>query len=253
MRTVQEFFTSNKSGLVLPLITSFLILASPFTILQIPRPLAQSLPKQIGRLNDYGNILTMGDQRDLEEKIKQLGEEGIGLTILISNYDPFSEPSIYANEIRNEWGIRGEEKESLIVFVRDEDEDWSVRTFLRPVVTNLFSSGELAEYQDSIKAMTEDGDIRDATREAVLRIYREAFPPKVDPENESTRNSNGLLIYIIAGASGGVVLVVLFLRWEGRRRCPRCGARLETSSYQDDLSGSTTERHCPACGYHERD
>lgn len=250
MKIVHAFFTSSNRRHHLAIVVLLLLLSIPI------HPLTNivsgaSLPKQIGRLNDYGNVLTMEDQEDIEKKLNQLSQKGIGLTILISKFDPFSEPGIYASEIRREWGIRKEKDESLIVFVR-EGESWAVRTFLRPGVTNLFSSGGLVEYQDSITENAEQDDVREAVRKAVSLIHREAFPPEREPVEESSGGSNGLLIYIIAGGSGGLILVVLVLRWEGRRRCPRCGARLETVRTRGGSYQGNPERHCPECGYHER-
>lgn len=192
----------------------------------------------------------MDDQRKLEKTLTELKEKGIGLTVLISRYDPYSDPNIYASEIRRKWGISGDRDESLIVFVR-EGEDWKVRTYLRPRVTNSFEAGELAKYIDSLRKKVKNGEVRVAVMEAVLKIHRNIFPPTVEKTGEKTGDGSQLWVYLIAGISGGVALLAGLLFWEGRRRCPRCGSKLETIDTQSHLNGEGAERHCPECGYHE--
>lgn len=249
MKIVHEFFTYNKSSTILAFALIFFTLPLSFTLLQNRNASGVSLPGRIGRLNDYGNILTMENQRELEEKLTELEEKGVGVTILVSSYDPFSDPNIYASEIRSKWGIRDDRNESLIVFVQEED--WKVRTYLRPQVTNSFQSGELAEYNDSIKKRVKNGEVRQAVMEAVSGIHENVFPPAVEETTGKTSEPLPLWVYLTGGISGGIILLLGILFWEGRRRCPRCGSRLETVNTQSHLNGNSTERHCPECGYHE--
>ncbi|MFP4631514.1 MAG: TPM domain-containing protein [Candidatus Acetothermia bacterium] len=247
MRTARAFSTYVKSGLVLVCsLTLFILTSSPGTS-PTARSEPSTLPKRIGRLNDYANVLTMEDQRSLEGKIQELEEEGIGLTVLISRHDPYSEPGAYASEIRREWGIREKKNESLIVFV-EEDDGWAVKTFLRQSITGLFSSGELRAYQDSVRKTTENGDVREATLESVNLIHQEAFPGEEVSNEEEKGESSPTLVLLVAGISGGLVLITAVIIWEARHRCPRCGSRLETVNF----GAGESERHCPECGYHER-
>lgn|GEM_PF-971666 len=250
MKIVHEFSTYNKSTPLLAFALIIFTLTLSFALLQNRNASGISLPGQIGRLNDYGNVLTMGNQRELEEKLTELEGKGVGLTILVSSYDPFSDPNIYASEIRSKWGIREERNESLIVFVQ-EGEGWKVRTYLRPQVTNSFPSGELAAYNDFIRKQVKNGEVRKAVMEAVSRIHKNVFPPAVETTTEETNESIQLWVYLTGGISGGIVLLLGILFWEGRRRCPRCGSRLETVDTQSYLNEDGTERHCPECGYHE--
>jgi len=250
VKIVHELFTYNKSSTLLAFSLVFFILPLAFVLLQNPNASGISLPGKIGRLNDYGNILTMENQRELEEKLTKLEEKGVGLTILVSSYDPFSDPNIYASEIRSKWGIREDRDESLIVFVQ-EGEDWKVRTYLRPQVTNSFPSGELATYNDLIGKQVKNGEVRKAVMEAVSRIHENVFPAPVETTPEETSGAIQLWVYLTVGISAGVVLLLGILVWEGRRRCPRCGSKLETVDIQGHLNGDSTERHCPECGYHE--
>jgi len=250
VKIVHEFFTYNKSTTLLAFALIFFTLPLSFALLQNYNASGISLPGRIGRLNDYGNILTMENQRELEKQLTELEGKGVGLTILVSSYDPFSDPNIYASEIRSKWGIREDRNESLIVFVK-ENENWKVRTYLRPQVTNSFPSGELAEYNDLIKKQVKNGEVRKAVMEAVSRIHENVFPPAVETTTEETNESIQLWVYLTGGISGGVLLLLGILFWEGRRRCPRCGSRLETINTQIHLNEDGTERRCPECGYHE--
>lgn len=251
MKIVREFFTYNKSASTLAFLLLFIIFSLSVITLQTSISFGVSLPGKIGRLNDYANVLTMDDQRELEEKLTELEEKGAGITILVSRYDPYSDPNIYASEVRSKWGIREDRSESLIVFVQ-EGEDWKVRTYLRPQVTNSFPSGELGEYNNLIRKKVKNRDIREAVKEAVSRIHENVFPPPTEKTTERTSKTIQLWVYLTAGIAGGVVLLLGLLFWEGRRRCPRCGSRLEKARTQAHLNGDKTERHCPECGYHEK-
>ncbi len=250
MKIVHEFSTYNKSTTLLAFALIFFTLTLSFALLQDRNASGISLPGRIGRLNDYANILTMENQRELEKKLTELEGKGVGLTILVSSYDPFSDPNIYASEIRSKWGIREDRNESLIVFVQ-EAEDWKVRTYLRPQVTNSFPSGELAKYNDLIRKQVKNGEVRKAVMGSVSRIHENVFPQPVEETAAETGDSLQLWVYLTGGISGGVVLLLGILFWEGRRRCPRCGSRLETIDTQSHLNGEGAERHCPECGYHE--
>jgi uncharacterized membrane protein YgcG len=250
VKIAHEFFTYNKSVSTLAFLLLFLTLPLSITTLQTSNSFGVSLPGKIGRLNDYANVLTMDDQRELEKKLTELKEKGVGVTILVSSYDPFSDPNIYSSEVRSKWGIRKDRNESLVVFVQ-EGENWKVRTYLRPQVTNTFPSGKLAEYNDLIRKQVKNGEVRQAVIEAVSGIHENVFPPAVEKTKEETGSEVQLWVYLTAGISGGVVLLMGVLFWEGKRRCPRCGSRLEKVKTQSHLNGNDSERHCPECGYHE--
>lgn len=250
MKIVREFFTYDKSASTLAFLLLYIIFPLSIITLQTSISLGVSLPGKIGRLNDYANVLTMDDQRELEKQLTELEEKGVGITILVSRYDPFSDPNIYASEVRSKWGIRENRNESLIVFVQ-EGEDWKVRTYLRPQVTNSFPSGELGEYNDLIRKKVKNREIRETVKEAVSRIHENVFPPPEEETTERTSETIQLWVYLTAGIAGGVVLLLGLLFWEGRRRCPRCGSRLEKVVTQDRLNRGSTELHCPECGYHE--
>ena len=202
-------------------------------------------------MNDYGNILTMEDQRDLRAKINELEEaKGIGLTLLISTRDPYQNPDIYASRIRSKWDLRGKRNESFILFLQ-EGSGWAVRTFFSTSLLNLFTAEEIKRYQETLSGRAEDNDIRMGVLHGINTIYKKAFPSEPVP-SEKTDGSSGLpAVYIILGGTvGGILLVFLLIRWEAMRRCPECGSRMKISRSRSDF-GEETVKHCPECGYSE--
>lgn len=193
----------------------------------------------------------MEDQRELEDKIEQLSTREIGLTVLISRRDPYSNPNIYASEIQTKWNLRAQTGESFVVFVQ-EREKWAIRLFLRPAVTNLFSSSEITKFQRALQKKVENNEIRSAVNYLVSRIHRQAFPPATEQNIPQEKRSGGFFLYLAIGIGGGLIIIVMLLWWEGRRRCPRCGSRLEITRTFDEITGRKTEKSCPECGYHER-
>ncbi|MBS3791887.1 hypothetical protein KGY77_04485 [Candidatus Bipolaricaulota bacterium] len=231
---------------------SFIIVLVLGVISLVPLPaLSISLPDKIGRLNDYGNVLTIEDQRTLKEKITQLEDEEIGLNLLVSTRDPYLNPDIFASKIRAKWGIREERNENFIVFVREEG-SWAVRTFFTTSLLNLFSAEGLKDYQERLRKKASSGEIRTGTIYAVNTVYSKAFPPNKEETNQPAEEAEGLpLLYtIIGGTAGGIILLTVLIRWEAMRRCPHCGSRLTISRVNDEFTEETI-KNCPECGYSE--
>jgi len=209
-----------------------------------------SLPDKIGRLNDYGNVLTMADQKDLQNKIAQLNDKNIELTLLISTRDPYLNPDIFASKIRAKWGLFGNQSESFLLFVR-EREGWAIRTFFTANLLDLFTAEELKKYQETLRKRANSGEIRSGTLYAINTIHREAFPPEKEA-NESGTSEFPLILIISGGIAGGVILLTLLIRWEAMRRCPQCGSRLNISRTRTEFTEETV-KNCPECGYSEID
>jgi predicted RNA-binding Zn-ribbon protein involved in translation (DUF1610 family) len=230
--------------------TSFLLVLILGAIISTPSvALSIRLPDQIGRLNDYGNVLTMEDQGELRRKIDLLQDKQINLTVLISTRDPYMNPDIFASKLRAKWDLRGQQNENFLVFVREAD-GWAVRTFFATNLLNLFSAADLKNYQDRLRSKAENGEIRTGTIYAVNAIYRKAFPPERDTDEETEETDGIPLIYLLGGSIGGVLLIVLLVRWEAMRRCPECGSRLTITRSRTEF-GEETIKNCPECGYRE--
>lgn len=205
----------------------------------------------MGKLNDYANVLTVTDQRNIEEKVEQLNDKGIGLTVLVSKRNPFASSEMYASEIRSKWGLRTTGSDSLIVFVKQQD-SWAVESFLQPDLTGLFTTPQLTELRNRLNSQVEDGEIRSAFLHLIDQIHRKAFPPAKSEEKPPPEGNGWSVINLIFGIVGGAVAILFFLWWEGKRRCPRCGNRLELNRTRNDFSGAEKHKSCPECGYGER-
>ena len=246
MKIVLEYYTSGKnpsflaSVIILSLIGIFLSSIGSYPI---------SLPKRIGKINDYGNVLTRRDRQKLSDQLDQLNAKGIDLILLISTRDPYLNPNIFTSKIRAKWGIRGEKAKSLVVFVKESDK-WAVRIFLTTETTNLFSPEGLTKCRDSLETKADAGDIRSGAMYAINHLYRKAFPPvKSTGSGQNEKNGMGW-VYIVSGIAGGILLLGALLRWEGMNRCPRCGTRLKTSK-GNRQARKETEKYCPECGYRD--
>lgn len=191
----------------------------------------------------------MEDQGELRRKIDLLQDKQINLTVLISTRDPYMNPDIFASKIRAKWDLRGQQNENFLVFVREGD-GWAVRTFFATNLLNLFSAADLKNYQDRLRSKAENGEIRTGTIYAVNAIYRKAFPPERDTDEETEETDGIPLIYLLGGSIGGVLLIVLLVRWEAMRRCPECGSRLTITRSRTEFGGETI-KNCPECGYRE--
>ena len=176
-------------------------------------------------------------------------EKKINLTVLISTRDPYLNPDIFASKIRAKWGLQGKQNESFLVFVRERDE-WAIRTFFATNLLNLFSPADLENYQERLSKKAESGEIRSGTIYAVNTIYRKAFPPVKDPQEETEETGGIPLIYLIGGSIGGALLILLLIRWEAMRRCPECGSRLTIYRSRTQF-GEETVKNCPECNYRE--
>ncbi|MCF7876038.1 hypothetical protein K9M06_03185 [Candidatus Bipolaricaulota bacterium] len=244
MKIVLEYYTSGKNPsflalvIILSLIGIFLSSIGAYPI---------SLPKRIGKVNDYGNVLTRRDRQKLSDKLDQLNGKGIDLILLISTRDPYLNPNIFTSKIRAKWGIRGETAKSLVVFIRESDK-WAVRIFLTTETTNLFSPEGLTKYRDSLETKAEAGEIRSGAMYAVNHLYRKAFPPVKTTSSEKNKKNGMGWVYIVSGIAGGILLLGTLLRWEGMNRCPRCGSRLKTSK---GTWREGKEKYCPECGYRD--
>ena len=208
-----------------------------------------SLPQQIGRINDYGNVLTREDREELARSLQELAERGIRVNLLISLRDPYRNPNLYTSKIRAKWGIRGESAESLIVFVKESD-GWKLGIFLTPAASNLFSPEGLTEYREKLEEKAEAGEIRTGSRYAINHMYVKAYPPARKTEANKEEEEGLPWIYIASGVAGGIILLGLGIRWEAMHRCPRCGSRLKKTRMPGGESQGG-EKHCPECGYRE--
>lgn len=249
MKTVREFYTYDNALHTL----TILLLVLTFATLSIPKVSGKTLPRKIGRINDYGNVLGVGDHEKLEKKLHRLHSQGKGLTILISLRDPYSNSNQFGFEISKKWNIYNNPAESLFVFIREE-QGWVVSFSFSPPLANLFSNTQdHRSFQKETRDKTRVGDIRKAVMESVNRIYSLQFSPdKSKAPSEEKNTCNKSLYYVVGGILLFILLLLLIVR-EARMRCPKCGARMKITVFNSEFAGKQREKYCPRCGYYERD
>jgi len=249
VKIVREFYTSAELKYTSRAL--FFFIASALIIYGV-NTLAINLPEKIGRLNDYANVLRVGDHKDLENKLDRLSSRGKGLTILISLTDPYNNPGRYGFEISRKWGIYGDSQESLIVFVKGGG-SWHVSFFLTPSILETFPGGESStEYREKVREKVKAGNIRSATITSIDRIYfLEFFPEREANAGDEEEKGGSYLLYYILGATGGFLLLSALVIREARIRCPECGSRMDITISHTNYAGTIREKRCPKCGYYE--
>lgn len=213
--------------------------------------LAVSLPRSVGRINDFANLLSIEDRKDIQGWMEPISERGLQLTILASRRDPYSDPDKYFGEIREKWDVEG----GFILFVK-EGEGWKTVSFLgQKIRAVLRSKGLLDDYLEKIEDRTANGEIRDAILFSVRRLS-----DAVTGEVKAEREKNGLdfssffaLPLIVLGSFFVLFAFYGLLRWEVSRRCPECGVRMQVTK-EDPYTGSSyriISKQCRNCGYRE--
>ncbi len=220
-----------------------------FPFLFCPTVIATRLPGKIGRINDYANVLRVGDHSELEDKLTELANLEMGLTILISLNDPYNNPDRYGFEVSRKWGLSNDPNEGLIVFVK-EDDCWKASFSLSGQLTGSFS-GEVSygEFQNEIRSKVESGEVRDAVLESVNTLYALQFRSGSTEANNGESSEKGYLLYFVVGGALLLVIVVFLVIREARLHCPKCGSRMKVTG----AGPGRREKYCPRCGYYERE
>lgn len=247
MRIAREFSTFNSYSRIKVASSILAFILSLITIMSLTT-LSIQLPSKIGRLNDYANVLRVGDHADLEMKLDELSSRGKELTILVSRNDPYRNPDRFGFEISRKWGIYKSPDESLIVIVH-ENGGWRVSLSLSPSITGIFpDEGTYREFQNQIRDLVKEGNIRKAVLTSVNRFYNLLFNPDSETDVDKDPGGGGIILYFIIGGVGLFVLLTTLIVREARLRCPKCGSRMEVHS--SGVYGR--EKYCPRCGYHEQ-
>ena len=213
--------------------------------------LSVSLPRPIGKVNDFANLLSIQDRENIQEWMKPISESNIQLTVLASRRDPYSNPAEYFSKITDKWNIEG----GFILFVEEFD-GWQTVSFLGNEIRGVLrSKGILESYKDRIEEKTAEGKIR----EAILFSYKQlsnAITGKVEVDESDgifKLDSVPVIPFIILG--GFLVLLAFYslLRWEITRRCPKCGVRMNLTNEKPYPSSSyrIITKKCNNCGYRE--
>jgi uncharacterized membrane protein YgcG len=205
---------------------------------------AAPLPRPIGQLCDYGNVL----DRHGRERINALIEEAksrsaIEVTILASWENPYEDIDRYSYALLDAWDLsRG--KTLFAIFLK-EGRNWQVRV-LPGDQTVVAYPGLAASIEAGITDLVEHRRIEEAMVKffSLLSVW---ISPTGDAAAPATDRS------ITALLSGLVVLVVLVTAvfFTSRRICPRCGHLLRV---REDRAFGPRGTHdviyyCRRCGY----
>lgn len=199
------------------------------------------LPQQVGVVNDYAASLGGKPQRaQLTQTLADLkSTHGVSLVILVSERDPFNDPSRYAAEIRRAWSLPNA-RNAFVLFLKTNGQ-WKLDVWLGQELSFLSELEGFGPYQTQLKTLTQRGLIRQAAlhaAEGLLALLSRFQTP-------APAGSRGLgFPWELAG--GGVVgLAALGIAWRWLRSfCPHCVRRL-----QRVRRGKRTLKRCARCGY----
>ncbi len=198
------------------------------------------LPRPIGQLSDYGNVLDRHGRDKINSLIQTAkARYGIDVYILASWEDPFNDLDRYAVEVLNYWGIASG-RTLLAVFMRT-GRDWEVRVLCGTALAA--SHRGLAGYvRESISDLVAHRRIREAM-EAIFPAIDRNLAGVVQGATSSQGNAGRIVlvifvVFLLAGAA-------LFAH---SRICPRCGHVLRVRRTRG-LYGEDVVYYCPHCHY----
>jgi len=196
------------------------------------------LPRPIGRLSDYGNVLDRHG-RDKVNTLIRAAEERIDVYILASWEDPFNDLDRYTVEVLNYWGIAS--GNTLLAVFMKTGRDWDVRVLSGTALAS--SHPGLAGYvRESISDLVAHRRIREAMEAIFPAIDRSLAG--VAPGTTRTQGDAGRIILVIAV----VLLLAGAALFAHSRVCPRCGHVLRVRRTRG-LYGEDVVYYCPHCHY----
>ncbi len=198
------------------------------------------LPRPIGQLSDYGNVLDRHGRDRINSLIQTAkARYGIDVYILASWEDPFNDLDRYAVELLNYWGIAAG-RTMLVVFMRT-GRDWDVRVLCGTALAA--SHRGLAGYvRESISNLVAHRRIREAMEAifpAIDRSLAGAVPGATRPQRSTVRIV--LVLSVLLFLAGAALLA-------HRRICPRCGHILRVRR-TSGLYGEDVVYYCRHCHY----
>ncbi len=205
---------------------------------------AASLPRPIGPLCDYGNVL----DRHGRERINALIEEAksrsaIEVTILASWENPYEDIDRYSYALLAAWDLSCG-KTLFAVFVK-EGRNWQVRV-LSGDQTAVAYPGLAPSIETGITDLVEHRRIEEAMVKffSLLSVWvsptGDGAAPAID--RRATALLSGLLVLVL------LVAAVLFT---SRRVCPRCGhlLRVRENRAFAPYGARNVVYYCRRCGY----
>jgi len=211
------------------------------------------LPKRMGDINDYGNILG-SSRKELQEKIDELKKGfNIELIILITLRDPYDDPDLYAKRIGEAWGLKGN-RIIFALYIKEGDK-WSALLKPSPDLQETFNQESLGLLKQRIDDKIKKRKIREAVVDTVSSISALAAGEEEKAAKVDGKRSK-LAFYALLGIAAAGLLPII-MRALLVRACPRCGRRLRMRA-SAPLAGLYRRvryilYYCPKCGYSKVD
>ncbi len=203
------------------------------------------LPRPIGQLSDYGNVLDRHGRERITSLIDQTRERfGIDVYIHASWEDPYGDPNRYAVALLDAWNL-AKGKTLLAVFLKT-GKDWDVAILLGELTTVAYP--ELAyKVKAGIAQLVEYRRIEEAMVALFEVLQRQLSPGTQAGQSVSNRRGSRVLsVLLLLGALG---LVALFIH---RRICPRCGRILRVRkrrAFDPYQKKGDVIYYCQRCNY----
>jgi hypothetical protein len=216
----------------LRLLAYFLAVAACFTLVGFEAA-ADGVPRAIGHLSDYGNVLDRHGRDRIESRIADAWQRfSLDVYVLASWEDPFDDPNRFAIAVQESWGLDAG-RTLLAVFLLSHD-DWSVRV-LPGRVTMAGAPSLAVSLENGIRDLVAHRRIE----EAMVALFDEIHVALGVGESAGARSGVGssrIGAILILGAA--IVSAVLFIT--RRPRIParfRCGILLPQLRLQETAQG----------------
>ncbi len=202
------------------------------------------LPRPIGQLSDYGNVLDRHGRERITSLIDQARERfGIVVYILASWEDPYGNPDRYAVTLLDAWNL-AKGKTLLAVFLKT-GKDWDVAILPGELTTVTYP--QLAyKVKAGITHLVEHRRIEEAMV-ALFEVLERQLSPRTQA-GQSVSNRRGSRVLSVLLLLGSLGLVAFFIH---RRICPRCGRilRVRKSRASDPYQGGDVVYYCQRCNF----
>ena len=203
------------------------------------------LPRPIGQLSDYGNVLDRHGRERIISLIDQARERfGIDVYILASWEDPYGDPDRYAVALLDAWNL-AQGKTLLAVFLR-AGRDWDVAILLGELIAA--DHPQLARIVETgITDLVAHRRIEEAMVALFEGIEQQLLTTSLGEQPAvNGRGSRALPVLALIGSVG---LVAVFIH---RRICPRCGRILrirKRRSFAPYQKRRDVIYYCQRCNY----
>ncbi len=220
-----------------------------FILLIVSAVFAQ-IPKPIGFVNDFANVIDDSNEYVIALTLESLEKDkGVEIAIATISTLPVGETvQTYANKLLNEWGVgkRGEDN-GLLILISVQERRIQVETGyglegilpdgrIGRILDNHIDQLSAGNYGTAIEGIAGEfsGIIRN---EYVAGARQKSFVVEIFP-------------YIVFGFIVFLIIVALAYNYFGNR-CPKCRAKLKKQTVSETKTQTKIKIYCLQCGYHK--